>query len=425
MYPYDRASQFQAFRSVPKTGVIYVMTAAHKQGFHYGHPDWANLGQGAPETGPIPDSPPRLQAVPLPPETLEYGTVGGIDDLRQAVADLYNARYRAGKSSRYTAENVAISPGGRSGLTRVAAALNHVNLGHFIPDYTAYEELLDLFRVIVPIPILHRPETGFMPSADLLYEKIVGLGLGAVLLSNPCNPTGQVIRGTMLEKWVADVRELRSMLIIDEFYAHYFYGDMAGQTAISAAAHVEDVDLDPVVMLDGLTKNWRYPGLRLSWTIGPKELIDQIASAGSFLDGGAPHAIQRAAIPLLALEQADREAAAIRGHFGRKRRYFLDRLTTMGFQMGPDEPMGGFYAFVSLENMPQSLRDGFAFFKEALNYKVVCVPGEFFDVNPGKRRRHLPSRLKGYVRLSYGPCFEEVKRGLDSFEEMLHDHRHR
>jgi N-succinyldiaminopimelate aminotransferase len=55
---------------------------------------------------------------------------------------------------------------------------------------------------------------------------------------------------------------------------------------VSAARYVEDVDRDPVVLIDGLTKNWRYPGWRVSWTVGPKSVIDAVASAGSFLDGG-------------------------------------------------------------------------------------------------------------------------------------------
>ncbi|HNC97316.1 MAG TPA: pyridoxal phosphate-dependent aminotransferase, partial [Myxococcota bacterium] len=55
--------QLQGFRAVPRTGVIYVMSEAAKRGFHYGNPGWANLGQGAPETGPLPGSPPRLEQV--------------------------------------------------------------------------------------------------------------------------------------------------------------------------------------------------------------------------------------------------------------------------------------------------------------------------------------------------------------------------
>ncbi len=45
------------FRTVPRTGVIYVTHEATRHGFIYGHPEWANLGQGSPETGPIPHSP--------------------------------------------------------------------------------------------------------------------------------------------------------------------------------------------------------------------------------------------------------------------------------------------------------------------------------------------------------------------------------
>ena len=55
------------FRSVPKTGVIYVMSEAAKYGFSYDHPAWANLGQGSPETGPIPDAPPRINNLTIDP----------------------------------------------------------------------------------------------------------------------------------------------------------------------------------------------------------------------------------------------------------------------------------------------------------------------------------------------------------------------
>src|ERR1700722_5854625 len=55
-----------AFRKVPRTGVIYVMGEAAKVGYRPGEEPgedaWCNLGQGAPETGPLPGSPPRCQA---------------------------------------------------------------------------------------------------------------------------------------------------------------------------------------------------------------------------------------------------------------------------------------------------------------------------------------------------------------------------
>jgi aspartate/methionine/tyrosine aminotransferase len=66
----------------------------------------------------------------------EYGPTAGIKPLREAVAHLYNEMHRQGKSSKYTWENVAIVPGGRAGLIRIAAVLNNAYVGFFIPDYT-------------------------------------------------------------------------------------------------------------------------------------------------------------------------------------------------------------------------------------------------------------------------------------------------
>lgn len=66
----------------------------------------------------------------------EYGPTAGIKPLREAVAHLYNEHHRKGNDSLYTWENVAIVPGGRAGLIRIAAVLNNAYLGFFIPDYT-------------------------------------------------------------------------------------------------------------------------------------------------------------------------------------------------------------------------------------------------------------------------------------------------
>ena len=420
----DEVAPTSPFRKVPRTGVIFVMTEAARRGFHYGHPDWANLGQGAPETGPIPGAPDRVHDFQVDDSAHEYAPVGGLKELREAVAALYNDRFRRGMSSQYSLENVAISSGGRTGLTRIAASLDNIHLGHFLPDYTAYEELLEIFKAFVPIPILLSRSEGFALSSQRLRSEIMGKGLGALLLSNPCNPTGHAIRGQELRDWVGTCRELGCMLIVDEFYSHYLYDSALEQEgpALSACRYVEDVDKDPVLVVDGLTKNWRYPGWRLSWTVGPKDVIERITSAGSFLDGGPPHPIQKAALPLIERSHADREAAAIQANFGAKRTRVLERIQSMGMELDA-EPLGSFYAFARLSNLPESLRDGMGFFRAALEKQVIVVPGEFFDVNPGKRRGHIPSRLKQYVRLSFGPSADTVDRGLDRLEELIESNR--
>src|SRR6266496_6384330 len=247
-----------AFRSVPRTGVIFVTTEAQKRGFRSGDPAWCNLGQGQPETGPLPGAPDRVHRVAIDVDDQEYAPIPGIWELREAIAGLYNRLYRRGIPSKYSAENVSVSGGGRAALTRAAASLGHVNLGHFLPDYTAYEELLDIFKAFTAIPILLEGDRGYAFTAEDLRREIAGRGLSALLASNPCNPTGKLVQGDDLARWVGVARDLDCTLLLDEFYSHYVWTGAPGRLPVeSAARYVEDVDADPIVLFDGLTKNWR------------------------------------------------------------------------------------------------------------------------------------------------------------------------
>ncbi len=420
--PPAEAPAISAFREVPRTGVIFVTTEAKKRGFEPGEDDWCNLGQGMPEADALPGSPPRLSGVTIDPADQEYAPVAGIWELREAVAGLYNQLFRRGMPSKYTADNVAISGGGRTALTRVAASLGHVNLGHFLPDYTAYEELLDVFRLFSPIPILLESERGYAFSGQDLRREINGRGLGAVLVSNPANPTGKVIGGDDLSDWIAAARDLDCSLILDEFYSHYVWRpDLAAQGGISTAArYVEDVDRDPVVILDGLTKNWRYPGWRTTWTVGPRKVIEAVTSAGSFLDGGGSRPLQRAAIPLLDPETTMAETRAIQAEFGKKRSRMLNGLRDLGFTIDLP-PEGTFYVWASVQHLPPAISDAMSFFRAALDRKVITVPGDFFDVNPGKRRGGRPSRFRRHLRFSFGPAMAKVDLALDRIRDLIAD----
>jgi N-succinyldiaminopimelate aminotransferase len=407
-----------AFRAVPRTGVIYVTSEATRLGFSASNPDWCNLGQGQPEIGALPGAPPRVEHVAIDVDDQEYAPVPGVPELREAIANLYNALYRRGMPSQYSAENVCVSGGGRMALTRAAASLGQINLGHFLPDYTAYEELLDIFRAFTAIPILLDGERGYAFSHDDLRREIMGRGLSALLLSNPCNPTGKAIAEGELSRWVGVARDLECTLLLDEFYSHYVYRAKPGALPIeSAARYVEDVDRDPVLIFDGLTKNWRYPGWRVTWAVGPKSVVDALSSAGSFLDGGGSKPLQRAAIELMSEDHVTKETWAIHEAFRQKRDRMLSRLQRLGVRVDR-VPDGTFYVWGNVSSLPPKLADGESFFRAALDKKVITVPGEFFDVNPGKRRARA-SRFRGYVRFSFGPPMGVVDKALDRLEELV------
>jgi aspartate/methionine/tyrosine aminotransferase len=409
-----------AFRPVPRTGVIYVMTEAERLGFRMHSEDWCNLGQGQPETGPLPGAPPRRNQITISNFDQDYAPIAGLWELREAVASLYNQLLRRGMPSQYSAENVCISSGGRVSLTRACAAVGQINLGHFLPDYTAYAELLDTFRRFTPIPVLLDPERGYRFTTEQLRREILGRGLGAILMSNPCNPTGRLVRGQDLSDWVGIARELDCALLLDEFYSHYVWeGD---DPIVSAAQYVEDVNRDPIVIFDGLTKNWRYPGWRVTWTLGPKKVIESITSAGSFLDGGASAPMQRAAVELLAVDHVQSETQALRKAFLSKRNATVEGLRALGVRFD-SESEGTFYAWGDLSGLPDSINTGMSFFKSALKKKVITVPGTFFDVDPGHRRIGRPSRFRHHTRFSFGPSQERIDLALRRLREVVDEAR--
>lgn len=408
------------FRVVPKTGVIYVMQKATELGFSFENPEWANLGQGAPETGDIDNSPERINTIKINPLNHEYAPVAGAKALREKVAEFYNLMYRKDKKSQYTYENICIAGGGRQALTRIASSLDNINMGHFIPDYTAYEELLSTFRGFNTIPLLLDAEKNYRITAKDLKAKIMGLGLGAVLLSNPCNPTGQVIQGKELSDWLKVARKHSCTLIFDEFYSHYIYNIKEDEKfkMISAAEYIEDVDSDPAIIVDGLTKNWRYPGWRISWIVAPKSVIEAVSSAASFLDGGANNPFQNQTLELLNLEHAIQETMAIQKHFKKKRDYMFDRLEKMGIVI-ESKPEGTFYFWANLSKLASPINNGMNFFEEGLKEKFITVPGIFFDVNPGKRRGFQNAHYQNYCRISFGPELNKLEIGLNSMEKMI------
>ena len=59
------------------------------------------------------------------------------------------------------------------------------------------------------------------------------------------------------------------------------------------------------------------------------------------------------------------------------------------------------------------------FFRAALDQQVIVVPGEFFDVNPGKRRGRRASRFRRHVRFSFGPSLATLDTALARLETLL------
>lgn len=408
------------FRNMPYMGVAQAMADAAAFGYRSGRPDWCNLSQGQPDVGRIEGAPNRLTWITLEPHDHSYGPAGGIDELREAVANHYNRLYRPGEDSRYKKENVSIGSGGRLVLSRIFATLNAISMGYKFPDSSSYQDVFSHhFERVKPVPVQAGPDESFHLEPARLAKVMAAKKLQAFLIGNPCNPTGDLIQGADLKAYLAAARKNKCTLVMDESYSHFIYEEdgAPGSGPVSTAAYVRNVEKDPVLIVDGLSKNFRYPGWRLSWVVGPSSVIENLERVATGFDGGPSLPAQRLAIKALDPERADEETTAVRRLFAKKRNVLLEGLKALGIHC-EHAPLGTFYVWAELSGLPKPLKDAEGFFKAALEHKVVTIPGRYFDVNPGGT--HPPMKeLKKWVRFSFGPSEDKITTGLERLGEMI------
>ena len=419
------SADFPMVRYVPYMGVIWTVNEASKLGFYNGHPDWCNVGQGQPEVGTIEGAPDRIESLKLQPSDAAYGPVGGTPEVREAIADWVNRTYRKGMS-QYTAENVSFACGGRLALTRLYSIFKDgARIAYKNPDYTAYEDYLYPLRHNCELIELRAEEKdGFTVPVERFENFMHDVRPNAFVFSNPCNPTGQVIKDEAMDRYIEAARKENCLLGADEFYATFSYNEdgSPAEKAVSALPYVKDINRDPVIVFDGLTKGFRYPGWRAGWAIGPKYLIEMINRAASAVDGGPSTMVQRGVIEELAEGHAEAELLATRKEFAVKRKMMMEGLAELGIHTPANQPLGTFYLWASIENLPGKLSDADYFFHACLQKKVITVPGHFFDVRPF-RVRPTNEPYRHWVRFSYGPNRSTIKIALERIAQVIQEHQ--
>ena len=186
-----------AFRTVPRTGVIYVTTEAQPRGFRPGDPDWCNLGQGQPETGPLPGRAAARAARSRSTSTIRSTRpVAGLWELREAIAGLYNRALPARHAVAVHAPRTSASPaaGARRSRARRPAWATSTS-GTSSPTTPRTKSCSTSSRPSPPSPSCSRASAATPSPSTICAARSTGRGLSALLLSNPCNPTGKLVAG--------------------------------------------------------------------------------------------------------------------------------------------------------------------------------------------------------------------------------------
>ena len=260
-------------------------------------------------------------------------------------------------------------------------------LGMSDPSYPCYKN----FAHMVDVEPLFMP-IGAEDGYQLTPAHLAGHEMQALHISSPSNPTGTIYSRENLKALIEYCRQKDIAFISDELYHGLVY-DSKVTTALECS--------DEVIVINGFSKYFCMPGIRLGWMIVPEALVRPAEIIAQNLYISAPTLSQYAA-----LEAFDyRHLAQTREAFKARRDYLYQALSPH-FTIDA-KPDGAFYLWCDVSAYSD---DAVAFSEELLReIHIAVTPGIDFGT-------HGTSH---YLRFSYTRSIEHMREGVERLVNYL------
>jgi aminotransferase len=212
---------------------------------------------------------------------------------------------------------------------------------------------------------LYPPDFRFDPVE---LRRAFELGVKALILCNPSNPTGRVFTPQELRQIADLAQEFGVTVITDEVYEHIIYAPNRHTYLASLPGMFERT-----VSCSSLSKTYSITGWRLGYVIAPREVTVGVRKVHDFLTVGAPHPFQEAAV--CALEFPDEYYERLAGDYTRRCNLFTGYLDKLGVPYVL--PEGAYFILVDISSL--GFADDFEFCQWLIgNIGVAAVPGSVF-----------------------------------------------
>lgn len=364
---------------------IYQMLYAFMEasGKYMGEPGTHPWSQGFPLTTQIPGGPELPSTVSVNSNDLTYPKAWGHMSLRETIARYYQHFYKANVAP----ENVMIFAGGRAAL--FAAIFLLAKDVKVVIEETEYTPYYDLLRILNrdPVIIPSNEKNNFLPTAED-YSTAEPATAHLRIRSNPCNPTGQVLRGERLREYVQACSKPGTGALIDEAYE--FFVD---PEPVSALQYIDNIDQTNIFVAGAATKGLQAPGIRLGWIVASRENVEILGNYSTFVMGGVSRVSQIYGEALLETKRVTQARRAVSTFYTQQRKRYGSALNDMGMQLFSGD--GGFYHWCKLPNKIKADQFNERLFK----LQAAILPGRLCDMH----RRGAASPLQEFFRFSFGP----------------------
>jgi aspartate/methionine/tyrosine aminotransferase len=257
------------------------------------------------------------------------------------------------------------------------------------PSYPCYKN----FAAMVNAEAVFLP-AGAEKNYRIDLEDLEGRELTVLHLSSPSNPTGTLYPPEALERITAYCRERGITFVSDELYHGLVY-DTTAHTALEFG--------DDVIVINGFSKYFCMPGLRLGWMILPEALVRPAEIIAQNLFISAPTLSQYAALEAFDYGYLEE----VREAFRRRRDFLYGELEAL-FPVDA-RPEGAFYLWCDVSSLGSDAVALSETLLEAIH--IAVTPGIDFGTH---ETRH-------YLRFAYTREIDHLAEGVERLRRFLHE----
>ena len=317
---------------------------------------------------------------------LIYGYTTGTPMLREKIADLYTGA---------DFDNVLATSG--SAEANFVAVMTLLEPGdeliYMVPNYLQIRGIARSFGITVKeLPL--REELGWQWDMKEL-ESMISSKTKMIGVCHPNNPTGSIVSKENMGKIIDIASGNDCWILSDEVYRG---AELNGIESPSFYGKYEKT-----IVNAGLSKAYRLPGLRIGWTVGPKDYIKKAWAFHDYTSISIAYHSDWVASRILDTKRRKKILDGTKQHLNQNMNTLVEWIDTCDGKLSLSPPQAGAIAFVRIkmdipsQDLTYHIRD---------NFSVLLTAGKWFG-------------LEGFLRFGYGPPNEYLLEALDRIGESL------
>ena len=323
---------------------------------------------------PVPEKLPDISG-----DWFKLSEPAGIPELRKKAQDAFFGKWIAPQ------HQCIVTAGAKAAIFSIFKTITNTGDTVIIPQ-PAWPSYIDLALAAGAKPItIKRLTDSFCIDILELKTLVETRRPKAIIISNPCNPTGRITPRSELKELVKICNIFDLYLIIDQSFSSIVFDHNSWKTSVIT-------DVRKLILVDSFSKNFLMQGARVAATLVPNDISEHVIRMHETFMSSAPTPAQKIALWAMEWENSMPDLSQQRNL---AKRFILE----MNWSSYPQQ--GTFYFFPKIPNMEE-------FSKRAKDNGIFLLQGDAFGAG-----------YKDHFRLCFGKSVDELKTIFTKLSDKL------